>query len=105
MYTGLEAMEETLPELLQTDTPLAEHLRESARLLAEQGVPAEVKLRRGMAHDEIVREAEQGDYDLIVMGPNPMKGLRRIWTEDVTAQVIELAPCPVLVVRDSCDQV
>lgn len=105
MYTGLEAMEETLPELLQTDTPLAEHLRESARLLAEQGVPAEVKLRHGMAHDEIVREAEQGDYDMIVMGPNPTQGLRRLWTEDVTAQVIELAPCPVLVVRDSCDRV
>jgi len=105
MYTGLEAMEETLPELLQTDTPLAEHLREGARLLAEKGVPAEIKLRHGMAHDEIVREAEQGDYDLIVMGPNPTKGLSRLLTEDITAQVIELAPCPVLVVRESCEQV
>lgn len=105
MYTGLEAMEETLPELLQTDTPLAEHLRESARHLAEQGVEAEVKLRHGMAHDEIVREAEKENYDLIVMGPNPLSGLRRLLTEDVTAQVIELAPCPVLVVRESCDQV
>jgi nucleotide-binding universal stress UspA family protein len=105
MYTGLEAMEETLPELLQTDTPLAEHLREGARLLADEGVSAEVKLRHGMAHDEIVREAEQGDYDLIVMGPNPSSGLRRLLTEDVTAQVIEIAPCPVLVVRESCEQV
>lgn len=104
MYTGLEAMEETLPELLQTDTPLAEHLREGAQLLAKQHVPAEVKLRHGMAHDEIVREAQQGDYDLIVMGPNPAKGLRRLLTEDVTVRVIELAPCPVLVVRDRCEE-
>lgn len=103
MYTGLDAMEETLPELLQTDTPLAEHLREGAHLLAKYGVPAELKLRHGMAHDEIVREAEQGDYDLIVMGPNPNRGLRRLITEDVTAQVIEIAPCPVLVVRERCE--
>ena len=105
MYTGLDAMEETLAELLQTDTPLAVHLREGARHLADQGVQAEIKLRHGMAHDEIVREAEQGDYDLIVMGPNPGKGLRRLLTEDITAQVIEIAPCPVLVVRESCHQV
>lgn len=104
MYTGLEAMEETLAELLQTDTPLAEHLRAAARYLADEGVEAELQLRHGAAYDEIVREARKGDYDLIVVGPGPLSGsLRRLVMDDVTMQVIDRAPCPVLVVRGGCE--
>ncbi len=103
MYTGLEAMEETLEELLQTDTPVAGHLRRAARYLAGEGVKAELQLRHGVAQDEILREAEKGNYDLIVIGPGPMSGsLRNLVMDNVTAQVVDHAPCPVLVVRGGC---
>lgn len=103
MYTGLDAMEERLEELLQTDTPLAEHLREGARMLAEYGVEAELRLRHGVATDEILREIRKGQYDLLVIGPGPVGSpLRRLMMDDVTPQLIDNAPCPVLIVRDGC---
>lgn len=103
MYTGLGAMEERLEELLQSDTPVAVHFRASARYLAELGVDADLELRHGVAHAEILRAARLGDYDLIVMGPGPLnRSLQRLLMDDVTEQVIERAPCPVLVVRDGC---
>ena len=106
MYTGLEAMEERLAELLQSDTPLAEHLRESARYLAEQGVQAKLKLRRGEVIDQILREAREGDYDLLVIGPGPPPvSMHRFLMTEVTPELVERAPTPVLIVREGCHDI
>ncbi|MFQ6014994.1 MAG: universal stress protein [Anaerolineae bacterium] len=100
MYTGLKALEETLSELLQTDTPAARHLRHGAEILDQYGVKAELELRHGVVADEILREAHQGDYDLIVIGTgvggNRLKGLLM---EDVTGHIVDHALRPVLVVQ------
>ena len=100
MYTGLEEIEETLPELLQTDTPLARHLRRSAKILSRRQVTATLKQRHGVAADEILREALEGNYDLIVIGASGTAGRLREWLlGNVTRQVVEHAPCSVLVVK------
>ena len=100
MYTGLAEIEETLPELLQTETPIARHLRHGAEILARHRVQAELELRYGVAADEILHEAHQGDYDLIVIGASGATGRVRSWLlGDVTRQVIDSAVRPVLVVR------
>ena len=102
MYTGLDGIEETLEELLQTDTPIAQHLRWSAQYLADQGVESEVEIRHGVVADEIMREAMKGHYDLVVIGPAPLEGaLRRLLMDKVTPQVVDRAPCSVLVVRQT----
>jgi nucleotide-binding universal stress UspA family protein len=102
MYTGLDGIEETLEELLQTDTPIAQHLRWSAQYLADQGIESEVEIRHGVVADEIIREAMKGQYDLVVIGPAPLEGtLRRLMMDKVTPQVVDKAPCSVLVVRQT----
>lgn len=102
MYTGLSGIEETLEELLQTDTPIAQHLRWSAQYLADNEIQSELEIRHGVVADEIMREAMQGDYDLIVIGEKTVKRpLRRFMIDKVTPQVVERAPCSVLVVRSS----
>ena len=68
MYTGLKSIEETLHELLQTDTPVARHLRRGAEILAEKNIQAELKLRHGSAVYEIVREIDRENYDLVIIG-------------------------------------
>ena len=99
MYTGLPAMEETLAELLQTDTPAARHLRRGAEVLDQLGVAAELKLRRGVAADEILREADEGDYDLIVIGKRSGAAwLNGLLVGDVARQIVDGAARPVLVV-------
>lgn len=101
MYTGLDAIDESLEELLQTDTPIAQHLHWSAQYLADQGLEAVVKMAQGVASDEILREARHGDYDLLVIGARSIAGgfLRKLVIDQVTPHVIERAPCSVLVIR------
>ncbi len=100
MYTGLDEMEETLPELLQTNTPLAQHLKWASEHLVQAEVLAELKLRRGIALDEILAESQEGDYDLIVVGAragyNVLSGLLM---GQVTPKVIDNTPCSILIVR------
>jgi len=99
MYAGLE-VEETLPRLLRTDTPIARHLRHGAEILAQHQVAAELKLRRGVVADEILREAYEGNHDLVAIGASGAAGRLRAWLlGNVTRQVVEHVFCSVLVSR------
>ena len=100
MYSGLGEMEETLSELLQANTPVARHLRWSAQYLAEQEVAAAFKVRQGRAADQILLEAEAGDYDLLIIGARAeMPLLNELLMDKVTPQIIANLPCSTLVVR------
>jgi nucleotide-binding universal stress UspA family protein len=100
MYTGLEQMEETLAEFLQSDTDKARELKWAAQVVRAECEISEVKLRRGIVADEILREGQVGDYDVIVLGsPRQSGGLVRILMGDVAREVITRAQRPVLVVR------
>lgn len=100
MYTGLEQMEETLAELLQSDTDRARELKWAAQVVRAECEVSEIKLRRGIVADEILREGQVGDFDVIVLGsPRQSGGLVRILMGDVAREVITRAQRPVLVVR------
>lgn len=100
MYAGLEEFQETLPELLQTDTPFARHLRNGAGTLARYQLKAELRIRQGVVAEEILVEAREGDYDLVVVGASERVGRLRRWLlGDVTRQVVDAASCSVLVVK------
>jgi nucleotide-binding universal stress UspA family protein len=100
MYTGLEQMEETLEELLQAPTEKASALRRAAKALRDECEISEIKLRRGIAADEIMREMHKGDHDLIVLGSSMgVGGLVRVLMGDLTREVLTRAQRPVLVVR------
>jgi len=102
MYTGLEDIKETLPELLQTDTPIAQHLRNGADILAKQQVSAALRLRYGVAADEILRETHEKNYDLVIIGASGTAGWLKEWLlGNVTRQIVEHASCSVLVVKQA----
>jgi nucleotide-binding universal stress UspA family protein len=104
MYTGLGQLEETLPELLKTDTPLARHLRQGAEILAERQIPAQLELQYGVVADEIVRQAHEGTYDLVMIGlPSSGRRLTEWLMGDVTRSVVESVPCSVLVLREASE--
>jgi nucleotide-binding universal stress UspA family protein len=100
MYTGLNEMDEDLKKLLDSDTPVASNLRRGAEMLNEFELSGELHLRSGTVVETILREAEEGDYDLIVLGQTKAnESVQGFLLGNVTRQVIEGAPCPVLVVR------
>jgi nucleotide-binding universal stress UspA family protein len=100
MYTGLDTIEETLEELLRTDTPVAKHLRKCAQMLDEHQVPSEIKLKHGEPVYEIVREVDSGDYDLIIIGASKATSVWKEWfLRNVTKNVVDLVGIPIMVVN------
>jgi len=69
-------------------------------ILADHQVAAELKLRHGLPVDEIIREAQIGDYDLVVIGASGVSnGLKGWFLGNVTQQIVDQVVRPVLVVR------
>ncbi|MCA9973002.1 MAG: universal stress protein [Anaerolineales bacterium] len=100
MYTGLPEMPETLPGLLQSNTPIAKHLKWSSAYLHRKGVSGNLKLRSGIVADEILEETNQGSYDLVVVGIRPDQNvLTGLLVGSVTPRLVDHALCSVLVVR------
>ncbi|MCP4363352.1 MAG: universal stress protein [Chloroflexi bacterium] len=100
MYAGLETMEETLSALLESNTPLAQHLNWGSELMREYGVSAKLKLCQGIVSEEIVQEADEGGYDLVVVGGRVESNF---WNDlllgTIVPQILHHVPCSVLVVR------
>ena len=100
MYTGLNALDESLQDLLSHDTPLTQHLKSAAKMAEELGVGSKLELRHGMVTEEILRACELGDMDLVVMGaPAPGAILDRIKLGRIAPQLIASSPRSTLIVR------
>ncbi|NOZ58431.1 MAG: universal stress protein [Euryarchaeota archaeon] len=62
------------------------------------GLEVETKLREGTPSEEIIREAREGGYDLIVLGSRGTTP-EALALGSVVQRVVRRAPCDVLVVR------
>jgi nucleotide-binding universal stress UspA family protein len=58
-----------------------------------------VRVVAGAPSREIVREARDGKYDLIMIGTHGRTGLRHVFLGSVAENVVRLAPCPVYTLR------
>jgi nucleotide-binding universal stress UspA family protein len=72
--------------------------REEAEL--EGGVDIDTMSVMGPTHSEIGRIAQEGKYDLIVMGTHGLTGLKHLLLGSVAERVVRTAPCPVLTVHE-----
>ncbi|MEM8641457.1 MAG: universal stress protein [Cyanobacteria bacterium P01_G01_bin.54] len=68
------------------------------KLFAEQGIDAEVVEQEGMPSFTICDVADEKQADLIIMGCSGAGMTAEGAAESVTNRVINLSPCPVLVV-------
>lgn len=57
-------------------------------------------VRKGNSANEIIREANGGDYDLVVLGWSPVSGYLRLLRPTVE-RVIDGASCPVMIVKSN----
>ena len=62
------------------------------------------KTSEGAPADEILRYAEENAIDLIALGTHGRSGLSHVIAGSVAEKVIRLAPCPVVIVRESMPQ-
>jgi nucleotide-binding universal stress UspA family protein len=86
-------------ELIATQAPEGELLEQDVQLLVQLNLHPRPKVRHGLVVDEILAEARDGDYDLVVIGAHRGEGWRRILLDDLAHQIIGQLDRPVLIVR------
>lgn len=73
------------------------------KLVDTVGKPWESRLTKrlspGDPASEVVRVAEEGGHDLIIMGTHGRKGLTRLLLGSVAEKVVRNAECPVMTIR------
>jgi nucleotide-binding universal stress UspA family protein len=91
------------PTLLDSLSDAAEREYDSMLLEAVEslpdGLPAERVLVHGAAGPNIVKQAEEGNHDLVVMGSRGRGNLRALMLGSVSHHVLHASPVPVLVVH------
>lgn len=94
--------------LLPLDPTVLERLRaELACFVAPSrtaDIPLHTVVTEGSAVAEIIREAEELDADLIVMGTHGVGGFERWVLGSVAEKVLRKAPCPVLTVGNTGEE-
>ena len=84
--------------IMNSTEAVAKLLEEAQALFAQQGIEADVIEREGMPSFTICDVADELDANLIVMGCRGLGLTEEGASESVTNRVINLSPCPVLVV-------
>ncbi len=100
IYADLVRLEEDVDRLLASDSELGRNLRGQKESLEKLGLTVEVRIRHGLALDQIFAEVREGRHDLIVTGTSQALGpFRHYIMGDLTRGILNRADCPVLVAR------
>jgi nucleotide-binding universal stress UspA family protein len=100
IYADLVRMEEDVDRLLASGSELGRNLLAQKQSLEKLGLNVAVRIRHGIALDEIFDEVREGEHDLIVTGTSQARGpLRHYIMGDLTRGILNRADCPVLVAR------
>lgn len=90
--------EPMVPDMMASPEAIAELLQKAQALFAEQGIQAEAIERSGKPAFTICDVADEVGANLIVMGCRGMGLTEEGFADSVTNRVINLSPCPVLIV-------
>ncbi len=95
------------PDLAETRKSLMMILQETAKNMldhvAEKFLAAEIKVSTSIAigrpSEEILSEAHQGEYDLVVVGSRGLTGIQRVLLGTVSGKIANNAKTSVLIIK------
>lgn len=94
----LDEMPMNIQDKLDADARNA--LMKAKAVFDAKGVPVETVLQAGFVPaNNIIRQAEEGKYDKIILGSTGISGFKRILMGSTAGKVVANAPCSVLVIR------
>lgn len=98
LLSVVEEVADSTGSVMTSPETVAQLLENAKSLFSQQGIPAETLERQGKPAFTICDVADEIGADLIIMGCRGL-GLTDEGSQDsVTTRVINLSPCPVLIV-------
>ena len=94
-----EQLRSAADELIKAHTPEGDFLNRDVKTFSRMGIHSTPKVRHGFVVDEILAEAHNGDYDLVIIGAHH-KNKQGFLLDDLAHQIISRADQPILVVKD-----
>jgi len=102
IFTNLVQMESDVDALLASGSDLGQSLSAQREAFQKLGVTVQIRIRHGLVVDEVFKEVDDGDYDVIVAGTSRARGpLRHYIMGDLTRSILNRSQRPVLVVRSA----
>ena len=100
-YFGADYLEEMPPNIREKLGDEARAALNKAKALFDaKSLPVETVLMTGLVPANlIIRKAQEGSFDRIIIGSTGMSGLDKIVMGSTAAKVVSQAPCEVTVVR------
>lgn len=77
---------------------------EEGKVYLRSDSQAHLKIREGIPHEEIVEEAREGRYELLMLGAHRLVGCRWCEIENIPLRVAQEAPCPVTVIGEDFEE-
>ena len=100
IYADLVRLEEDVERLLNSGSELGQNLGAQKESLEKLGITVDIRIRHGLALDQIFAEAREGGHDMIVTGTSQAMGtFRHYIMGDLTRGILNRADIPVLVAR------
>lgn len=94
----LSVVEKKEESAMSSESEVTKILEGAKALFSQQGIESQIVEREGIASFTICDVADEVNADLIVMGCRGLGLTEEGTSESVTNRVINLSPCPVLVV-------
>lgn len=106
-FTVLSVIEDVVTYDNIPDTPLYQERKKKAEgilkkandSLTKHGITCRTRTAIGPIGQEIVRVAQEGDYDIIFVGSRGLGGIKRMLVGSVAFEVLQHAHCSVTLVR------
>jgi nucleotide-binding universal stress UspA family protein len=94
----LDEMPPNIQEKLDAQAAIA--LKKAKALFDEKGIEVQAVLASGyVPANSIIKKAEEGKFDRILMGSKGISGFERLLIGSTAAKVVANAPCTVTVIR------
>jgi len=100
-FSGAEAPQ-AREDFLNSDHPMAEHLRAARDLLRNLGAKGGVRVAEGLVVEEILEDMETFDHDLLILGTHRAEDYDPMY-EDLTSELVQRSTRTMLVVGVRAD--
>jgi len=92
-------LEAEAKELIERNAREGLHLEGMLKILHDEEVEAHALVRHGLVVDEIVTEAQNGRFDMLIVGAHTTQDISGLLSSDLSRQIMLAANRPILIVH------